>query len=424
MVSKKIVVVGSINLDLVANVARMPEPGETLPGSSFAIYPGGKGANQAAGAERIGADVVMIGRLGTDSFTETLRRGLVDADVDTHSVKSVSTASGVAPIIVTDGGGDSILVVPGANADLSRDTLEQYLGKFRDAAVILAKCKIPIAFVVRLARIAADFCVPIILDPAPARTLPAELLSPITWLTPNESETQCILEQLGFKTAEAYGSAEWLEEAAKRILRTVVSYVASRLGACGAYLAGEKMGTNIIPCIPMTALDTTAAGDAYNAGLAYAFTQELDSKSAVQFAGGVAAISVTRRGVQHFIPPLTQVTELLTAHGFDNVLLASKGCVNHSHKRMDLRSSSSRFVKIHNRVLCRGVLSTPHTSVGPFLKSTVNSRLRHDFSVVHQLSYFPQRFMSRFLWDVVKGCYCLLCIPRLQRFPSQACRGR
>ena len=314
--SKKILVVGSINLDLVARVTKLPAEGETLSGESFSMYPGGKGANQAVGAARLGGDVVMIGRLGNDQFGDTLRRGLQDAHVSTRCVEKVEGASGVALITVTAGGGNSIVVIPGANAQLLPVDLDRYLNEFRDASLVLAQLEVPIETAVHLGQIARRFNVPFVLDPAPAQPLPAEFLHTVTWLTPNESETQNLLQQLGHMSPEKIETEAEASRAAEAILLSGVRNVALKLGSKGVYLAGLDVRPVLVPGFSVEAVDTTAAGDAFNAGLAYALNAGFKPLEAAHFASAVAAISVTRHGAQPSMPSLREVTVFLQQRGF------------------------------------------------------------------------------------------------------------
>lgn len=310
-IAKKIVIVGSINLDLVASVARMPLEGETLTGNDFATFPGGKGANQAVGVARLGGDAVLIGRLGNDSFADTLEDGLSAAGVRLHCINRVDTSSGIALITVSHGGGNSIVVIPGANAALKPGDLDLYLNEFRGAAIVLAQLEVPLDVVVHAARLAAKYHVPFVLDPAPMVPLPSELLRLVTWLTPNEAETRSLLQQ--GNSAEA-SDLTALEDKATKILGMGVRNVALKLGERGTYLAGKDVQAGLVQPFVVEALDTTAAGDAFNAGFAYALTERLSGREAARFANAVAAVSVTRRGAQSSMPSLGEVDEFLTMH--------------------------------------------------------------------------------------------------------------
>jgi ribokinase len=308
---KKIVVVGSINLDLVASVSRMPGNGETLMGEGFATYPGGKGANQAVAASRLGAEVAMVGHLGNDLFAERLRQGLNEAGVNTEHVREVDAPSGCAMILVIPQGGNSIVVIPGANSSLRPEHLEEHVELLRSAGVILAQLEIPLETVERLGRMAAQLHIPFVLDPAPAQVLSAGLLQTVTWLTPNESETRSILKDLDHPISDDTIDDDALPIVASRILATGVRNIILKLGARGIYLAGEDVPTSLIPTYRVQAVDTTAAGDAFNGGFAYALTQGMEPLDAARFGCAVAAVSVTRVGAQPSMPTLSEVEELL-----------------------------------------------------------------------------------------------------------------
>lgn len=307
---KKIVVVGSINLDLVSYVARMPLVGETISGQGFATHSGGKGANQAVCAARLGGDVSMIGRLGKDSFAEELQEGLNAAGVHTECVENVPGPSGTATILVTADGSNSIVVNPGANASLRPEDLTTFENLFRSASVILSQLEIPLDTVEELGRIAERLEIPFLLDPAPALPLSPTLLKTVTWLTPNESECQSLLQSLGYLGIETSNHLP-PEEAAQHFLDAGVRNVILKLGERGVYIAGRDVERTYISSFPVTAVDTTAAGDAFNGGFAFGLIcRELDPLSAAHFANAVAAVSVTRSGAQSSMPQIAEVEAL------------------------------------------------------------------------------------------------------------------
>lgn len=310
---KSIVVVGSLNLDLVAYLSRMPLEGETLTGNDFATFPGGKGANQAVAAARLGANVAMVGRLGSDGFGDQLRQALQKDSVDATAVLSVEKPSGTAVILVTETGGNSIVVIPGANHALTPAELEKHADLLRNAAVILAQLEVPMNTIVRLGEMATEYGIPFILDPAPAQRLPIELLTNVTWLTPNESETKLLLGFLGEPSKSEIVEDASAAAAADRLLETGVRNVILKLGSRGVYLKGLDVESVRIQPFQVQAVDTTAAGDAFNGGFAYALTQGQVPAEAARFACAVAAVSVTRAGAQPSMPTLEEVTKLLTA---------------------------------------------------------------------------------------------------------------
>jgi ribokinase len=311
MTQKKIVVVGSINLDLVASVARMPMAGETITGQRFATYSGGKGANQAVCAARLGASVSMVGRLGQDSFAVELKERLRAAGVETASVENVAGPSGTAIILVSSDGSNSIIVTPGANASLRPADLSRYEKLFQDASIILSQLELPLETVEEIGRIAERLNVPFLLDPAPAVPLSLSLLETVTWLTPNESESRILLRSLGHSIADT--ETHILPgHAAQLFLDAGVRNVILKLGSRGFYIAGQDIEPTLVPSFQVEAIDTTAAGDAFNGGFAFALTQGgLDPLPAARFANAVAAVSVTKVGAQNSMPELREVEELL-----------------------------------------------------------------------------------------------------------------
>ncbi|CAN5475065.1 ribokinase [soil metagenome] len=302
---KKIVVVGSINLDLVASVQRMPASGETLAGQSLATYPGGKGANQAVGAARLGGDVTMIGRVGRDSFAPQLLDALASVGIKLQCVESVAGPSGSALIMVTPEGHNSIVVIPGANESLQPEDLDLYLDELRNASLILTQLEIPIPTVERLAQRAKEFGVPFLLDPAPARELSQSLLQCVTWLTPNETETQILLSHLDSEESTEYNVC------AQSLLDLGVRNVILKLGAKGVFISGADVSPTFIPSFAVQTIDTTAAGDAFNGGFAYALAEGMDPVRAARFANAVAALSVTQAGAQPSMPVRSAVEAML-----------------------------------------------------------------------------------------------------------------
>ncbi len=311
--SRKIVVIGSLNLDLVAKVSRMPTEGETLPGMGFTTYPGGKGANQAVAAALLGGDVAIVGRVGTDGFGKQLRDALNGTGMDTSCVHETAGSSGVAVILVTPHGGNSIVVIPGANGVLSAQELELHAGMIESANIVLAQLEIPIETVVRAAELTAAGGVTFVLDPAPAQGLPAELLKNVTWLTPNETETIALLHSLGYEwnghTADEVGIAD----AAEKLLATGVRNVILKLSGRGVYLRGRDVPGRFVDAVKVQAVDTTAAGDSFNGAFAYALAEGAEPVEAARFACAAAAVSVTRPGAQPSMPRLGEVRALLAA---------------------------------------------------------------------------------------------------------------
>jgi ribokinase len=306
--SKRLVVVGSINLDLVAAARSIPRPGETVLANAFHTFPGGKGANQAVAAARLGAPVSMIGRLGSDGFGTQLRASLQDAGVDTSAVETVATSSGLALITTAEDGQNAIVVVGGANALLSPRELEKHVDLIRGAGILLAQLEVPLETVEYLATVARREKIPLMLDPAPARALPASLLGCVDWLTPNETETRTLLG--GGGGAEA--GSEDLEGLARQLLASGSRNILLKLGERGCYVALANGERAQVPAYRVKAVDTTAAGDAFNGAFGYALLRGDEPIAGVRWAAAVAAISVTRAGAQPSMPTAKEVAAFLS----------------------------------------------------------------------------------------------------------------
>jgi ribokinase len=253
----------------------------------------------------------MVGRLGQDSFAVELKERLQAAGVETASVENVAGPSGTAIILVTSDGSNSIIVTPGANASLRPADLSRYETLFQDASIILSQLEVPLDTVEEIGRIAERLNVPFLLDPAPAVPLSLSLLQTVTWLTPNESESRILLRSLGHSIADT--EAHLLpSQAAQLFLDAGVRNVILKLGSQGVYIAGQDIEPTHVPSFQVEAIDTTAAGDAFNGGFAFALTQGgLDPLPAARFANAVAAVSVTKVGAQNAMPQLREVEELL-----------------------------------------------------------------------------------------------------------------
>jgi ribokinase len=301
VMQKPIVVVGSINLDLVAGADRIPQVGETIIGNSFHTFFGGKGANQAVAAAKLEYPVSMVGNVGGDGFGIQLRDGLKDAGVDTTYVNTVEGPSGVALITTGKSGENNIVVVPGANGRLTTKVLEKAEPLLKQAGFLLVQLEVPLDTVDCLAWFAGQHSIPLMLDPAPARELSATLLRRVTWITPNESETQELL-----KTKVEIGDENY-DAAADRLLEWGVKNVLLKLGSRGCIVAEGNLPKEHVPAFSVNAVDTTGAGDAFNAGFAVGLLRGLTPARSAAFASAVAAISVTRHGAQPAMPTSAEV---------------------------------------------------------------------------------------------------------------------
>jgi ribokinase len=303
---KPIVVVGSINTDLVSVTKRIPLVGETVMGTDFHVHPGGKGANQAVAVARLGYPVQLIGRLGNDAFGSQLRSRLESAGVDIAGVATSDGTSGVAVIVVSEKGENSIIVTPGANSKVTPEDIENNLDSIRNAGIVLAQLEIPIETVGYLAAVCARESVPLILDPAPAMDLPPSIFNRIAWLTPNESEAAFYVGE-----SELAANGHLPDEVAHDLLSKGSHGVVLKMGERGVFLASQDIVGTLIPAFKLRAIDTTAAGDAFNGGFATGLMLGKSPAESARFASAVAGISVTRRGAQPSMPSMTEVEQLL-----------------------------------------------------------------------------------------------------------------
>jgi ribokinase len=301
-----IVVVGSLNMDLVGCASRIPVAGETITGHTFFEAPGGKGANQAYAAARLGGRVSMVGRVGSDDFGRRMRANLEQAGCDVSGVLALpDCSSGIALIFVADNGHNSIMVVPGANGRLSEADIEGSRQQFARAAYVLLQLETPLATVLAAARAAHHSGARVILDPAPARPLPDELVSAAHLLTPNETEA-AILAGLPPRRLDPLRAAE----IASQLRRRSASIIIVKLGDQGCVLVRDRE-PRYFPAPKVQAVDTTAAGDVFNAALAVGLSEGMDLPAACQFANHAAAVSVTRRGAQPAAPSRAEVERLV-----------------------------------------------------------------------------------------------------------------
>ena len=302
-----IVVVGSLNMDFVVGVDRLPTPGETVLGRNFQMLPGGKGANQACTAARLAAGSVqvrMVGRVGYDTFGDHLKASLSAAGVDVSAVHATrSHATGVALIPVDSSGQNSIVVAPGANHALVTSETEAVL---RGARLALFQLESPLDTVMAALKIARDEGARTILDPAPAQPLPAELLANVDILTPNESEASFLLHLPPQRIAPSDAP-----ELARSLRQRGPAAVVLKLGDQGCFYSDGQTEIRS-PAFAVTARDATAAGDVFNAGLAVALAEDRPIAEALRFANAAAAISVARLGAQASIPIRSEVDEFLS----------------------------------------------------------------------------------------------------------------
>lgn len=300
-------VVGSLNMDFVVTVDHLPAPGETVLGRDFQMIPGGKGANQACAAGRLGAPSIaarMIGRVGYDLFADHLKASLAAAGVDVSGVHATRSApTGVALIWVDRRGQNSIVVASGANLALGANDVEPMRAAFRASGLALFQLETPLPAVHAALSLARGEGALTILDPAPARALAPELLAQVDILTPNESEA-CIL--LGRPVTQV--ALEEAPDLARALLAAGVGAVVLKLGGRGCFYADRQRAYHV-PGFPVEARDTTAAGDTFNGALAVGLAEGRSIEEALRFANAAAAISVTRLGAQASIPTRAEVDD-------------------------------------------------------------------------------------------------------------------
>lgn len=307
MKAKPVVVVGSINTDFVLRAPTLPRPGETVTDAQFQIFSGGKGANQAVAVARLGAPVVFIGKVGNDSFGARLRKNLRAAGVHVSGLLTDrKTSSGMAFVIADAVGQNAIVVSPGANRRLTVADLRRCQRQLESAAVILVQLEIPLPAVTCVVEVAARRRIPLILDAAPAKRLSRSLLRKILILTANEMEAPVVA---GVRPARLRRSQA--ESLCRRLLALGPAVVILKMGERGALVAERTGRITHVPALRVKAVDSTAAGDAFNGALAVALREGKSLLDAAQFASAAAAFSVTRSGAQPALPTRAELRHWL-----------------------------------------------------------------------------------------------------------------
>ncbi|MFD0958683.1 ribokinase [Paenibacillus chungangensis] len=299
----KVTVIGSLNMDLVVSMPRMPKQGETLTGDAIHYIPGGKGANQAVGCARLGADVTMIGAVGSDRFGEHILQDMRRFGVSVEALAVLEDKpTGTASIFHTSED-NSIVIVPGANGAVTPEMIDAHASAIVSADIVLLQLEIPLDAVERALQIARSGGVRTVLNPAPAVHLPQEVLSLCDYVTPNEHEFE-LLSSLALGESEALieeGIRSWEERYGNKLLMTRGKHGVS-------YLDDNRLQTASAPIVE--AVDTTGAGDCFNAAFCYGLASGWELKQAVPFAVKAASLSVTRFGAQAGMPTLQEVESL------------------------------------------------------------------------------------------------------------------
>jgi len=302
--SARIIVAGSANTDMVVKVPDLPRPGETVTGGTFFTARGGKGANQAVAAARAGGSVTFVASLGDDPLGDEMLAALAAEGIAVDAVHRVpATSSGVALILVDERGENSIAVAPGANALLTPAQVVPSIERLSPGEILLAQLETPLETVLASARAAKRAGARVILNPAPARELPDELLHLVSVLTPNEAEAARL-------AGMSIAGTHVVEDVATALLQRGTGAVAITLGAAGAYVATPEY-REMIPGYRVEVRDTTGAGDVFNGALAVALAEQMPLGAAVRFASAAAAVSVTRDGAQPAAPHRSEILALL-----------------------------------------------------------------------------------------------------------------
>jgi ribokinase len=308
-VDKKILIVGSLNMDMVIEMEHMPITGETVLGSTLTYIPGGKGANQACAAARLGGNVKMLGCVGKDEFGELQKKNLYDCGVDTFDIRSGTKCTGMASIYVDKHGNNSIVVVAGANLECDISYLKECDTAFQECDYVILQMEIPYESIFYAINRAKELGKTIILNPAPApRELPDDIYSKIDYITPNEAELMTLCGGIGHtKDDFIKGAEKLLQKGVKNVLVTI--------GEKGALLVNAD-GAKVFPTRKVDSVDTTAAGDCFNGAFVVALSEGKSQKQAVIFANAASSITVTRNGAQTSIPGRKETDEVLEDWGY------------------------------------------------------------------------------------------------------------
>lgn len=301
----KILILGSFMMDLVVRTPRAPEKGETVIGTNFHKFPGGKGANQAVAAARLGAQVIMAGKVGNDPFGNEAIETLIKEKVDTQYIlRDEAYPTGVGSIVLEENGDNRIVVVPGANLKFTLSDLELVKDVIRNSDILVAQLEMDIEVISAAIDYAHKSHVPVILNPAPAQKLSRDLLSKVTYLTPNETECEILT---GIKIC----NTDDAETAANTLLNMGVENVIITMAENGAMIANAD-GIQNLPGYSVKAVDTVAAGDAFNGALAVGITKGKPLHEVVRFANAVGALAVTKEGAIPSLPYLKDVEKFMS----------------------------------------------------------------------------------------------------------------
>lgn len=298
---KKIVVVGSLNMDIVLETPRMPQMGETISGRSISFVPGGKGANQAYAIGKLGGNVAMIGAVGSDSSGEALRDNLKCVDADIEGIEVIQNEpTGQAYIMVDETGDNSIILISGTNGLVTKEMIDRHLDMIEESDIIVMQMEIPVEVICYVKKIAKEMGKTVLIDPAPAKKdFPEELWKDVDYIKPNETE-------LGILTNRVIDTVDAAKEGARIMLEKGVKHVIVSMGGEGCLFA-TKEEEIFYPANKVNAVDTTAAGDSFTAAFTLAISQGKSHEEAIRLGQKTAAIVVTRKGAQTSIPTMEEV---------------------------------------------------------------------------------------------------------------------
>jgi len=288
----KVLVVGSMNMDMVIKAERYPRKGETVIGNEFKLVPGGKGGNQAAAIAKLGGEVSFIGAYGNDYYGEILLNSLRETGVDVGKVSRIGDTTGVAAITIERDGDNRIIIVPGANGKLTPELIDKYRDDIKGAEAVLLQMEIPIGVVIHTIELAHQYQTRVILDPAPAHVLPEEVYQKIDFILPNEGELNQLTEQYGLTTTE---------ERVERLLQTGIGAVLITAGEKGVFYYSREEQKHF-KAIEVEPVDTTAAGDAFAGAFALGLQKGWSIDKAIEFANIVGGLTVTKLGAQSSLP--------------------------------------------------------------------------------------------------------------------------
>jgi ribokinase len=303
MTNDGVLVIGSANMDLVVNINRFPVPGETVFGKKFQMFPGGKGANQAVSSAKLGGRTIFIGKFGEDQFYKELSEGMQRDGVNLEYIfVDPNESTGVAFIYVNVDGENEIVVISGSNMKLTPGDIVSRKKIFEENKIVLCQLEIPVETVLKAAELTKENGGTFILNPAPARELPEQLLAMTDYLTPNEIELELLA---GIKVKDE----DSMKQAALSLINKGLKNIVVTMGSRGALLINRNE-IEIFPVNKVDVVDTTAAGDAFNGAIAYSLSRGDSINDAIRFANTVASISVTRPGAQSSMPLMEEITRI------------------------------------------------------------------------------------------------------------------